>query len=233
MDSLPDHNQLPDKDGKFADSFFDHPQRMLLTLPLDLMLKKRQPDGRYCIAGNSGIYWKITDPPLKGCVAPDWFYIPDVPQTLNGQMRRSYVMWQELKSPLIVLEFAYDGAVEEVDRTPETGKFWIYENRVRAAFYGIYQVEQGRLDMFRHEIDHYESIVPNERSHYPIESLGLELGFWSGTYLGMKLQWLRWYHPDGKLLLTGDEWVEWSRNNRAKALVDRLKEFGVDPDSVE
>ena len=35
------------------------------------------------------------EPLYKGAVAPDWFYVGDVPRTLGGQMRRSYVLWQE------------------------------------------------------------------------------------------------------------------------------------------
>ncbi len=46
-----------------------------------------------------------TDPPKKGAEAPDWFYMPNVPPLLGGQIRRSYMLWQEVIPPLIALEF--------------------------------------------------------------------------------------------------------------------------------
>ncbi|WP_026087708.1 Uma2 family endonuclease, partial [Chlorogloeopsis fritschii] len=74
-----------------------------------------------------GIYWRLTDPPEKGAEAPDWFYVPNVPPLLDGQTRRSYVLWREYIAPLIVLEFVSGDGSEERDKTPWTGKFWIYE----------------------------------------------------------------------------------------------------------
>jgi hypothetical protein len=55
-------------------------------------------------------------------VASDWFYVSNVPRTRDGQMRRSYVLWQEWVAPLLVLEFVSDNGDEERDRTPHTGK---------------------------------------------------------------------------------------------------------------
>jgi len=102
---LPDHTQLPCEDGTFVKNFQEHPQSLLLTDSIRPWLDRRHPDGQYCIGQDSGIYWRMTDPPLNGAEAPDWFYVPNVPPALDGQMRRSYVLWQELIPPLIVLEF--------------------------------------------------------------------------------------------------------------------------------
>jgi Uma2 family endonuclease len=65
----------------------------------------------------------MTEPPERGAESPDWFYVPNVPPTLNGTFRRSYVLWQEYIAPLIVLEFALGTGAEERDKTPWTGKF--------------------------------------------------------------------------------------------------------------
>ena len=105
---LPDHTQLPESDGTFVHNFQEHPQSMLLTDSLRPVLKRLHPQGDYCIGQDSGIYWRLTqppEPPERGATAPDWFYVPNVPPTLGGQMRRSYVLWQEWVAPLIVLEF--------------------------------------------------------------------------------------------------------------------------------
>ena len=58
---------------------------------------------------------------------------------------------------------------------------------------------------------------PNERGHYFIEPLGIELGIWQGSYQNQTLSWLRWWDSEGNLLLTGAERVEVE-----KARSDRL-----------
>ncbi len=87
------------------------------------ILQQIHPDDQYCIGRDSGIYWRITEPLEKGAVAPDWFYAPDVPQKLDGELRRSYVLWKEFVAPLIVLEFVSGDGSEERDKTPLKSKF--------------------------------------------------------------------------------------------------------------
>jgi Uma2 family endonuclease len=93
--TLPDHTQLPESDGTFVRDFQDHSQSILLTDSIEPILRKAHPDGQYVIGQDSGIYWRMTEPPEKGAEAPDWFYVPNVPPTLDGNSRRSYVLWQE------------------------------------------------------------------------------------------------------------------------------------------
>lgn len=101
--TLPDHTQLPD-DGTFVKNWQEHPQSILLTESIT-PLEHLHPEINYCIGQDLGIYWRLTEPPQKGAEAPDWFYVPDVPPTLNGKIRRSYVLWKEYVAPLIVIEF--------------------------------------------------------------------------------------------------------------------------------
>lgn len=88
----PDHTQLPAEDGTFVKNFQEHPQCILLTDSIWPILEKLHPDGQFAVGQDSGIYWRVTEPPEKGATAPDWFYVPDVSPTLDGQMRRSYVL---------------------------------------------------------------------------------------------------------------------------------------------
>jgi Uma2 family endonuclease len=222
--ALPDHTQLPDSDGAVVQNFQELPQSMLLADAIRPVLQKLHPDGHFCIGQDCGIYWRVTDPPLRGCVAPDWFYVPDVPPDLAGEPRRSYVLWQELIAPVIVLEYVSGDGSEERDRTPLEGKFWIYERRVRPDYYGIYEVDPGRIEMYRLTGGLFEPMVPNERGHFFIPKLGIELGLWQGIYFGLDLPWMRWYGADGVLLPTGDE--------RADRYAERLRELGVDPNTV-
>jgi hypothetical protein len=44
-----------------------------------------------------------------------------------------------------------------------------------------------------------------DRGHYPIPTLGVELGIWQGKVDNQTLPWLRWWDSNGDLLLTGEE----------------------------
>ena len=115
---FPDHTQLPDEDGTFVKNFQEHPQSLILTDSISPVLGKIHPNGDYAIGQDCGIYWRETDPPENCAEAPDWFYIGGVPATLDGKMRRSYVLPREQVSPLIALEFASGNGSEERDKTP-------------------------------------------------------------------------------------------------------------------
>lgn len=229
--TLPDHTQLPESDGTFVKNLQEHPQSILLTDSIEPILQKIHPDGQYCIGQDSGIYWGLTEPPERGAEAPDWFYVPNVPPTLNGIVRRSYVLWQEYVAPLIVLEFVSGNGTEERDKTPITGKFWVYEQAIRVPFYGIYEVKKASVEMYQLVRGHYELLPANERGHYPVEEMGVELGIWQGRYQNLDLPWLRWWDNQGNLLLTGWEQTQLAEA-RAERLAAKLKELGVNPDEL-
>src|SRR5437660_565856 len=102
----PNHLQLPETDGSIVENYQEHPQGNLLTSSLLPRLHELHPDGQFSIGQDSGIYFRNTTPPLDGCRSPDWFYVPGVPPMLDGQMRRSYVLWQEAVRPLLIIEYA-------------------------------------------------------------------------------------------------------------------------------
>jgi len=54
--SLPDHTQLPESDGTFANNFQEYSQSLLLTDSITPILQALHPDEQYCIGQNSGIY---------------------------------------------------------------------------------------------------------------------------------------------------------------------------------
>ncbi|MEG3842720.1 Uma2 family endonuclease, partial [Microcoleus sp. herbarium14] len=156
-----------------------------------------------------------TDPPEKGAEAPDWFYVPNVPPRLDGQYRRSYVLWREYIVPLIAIEFASGDGSEELDNTPlsrlpeggnqKPGKFWVYERIIRIPYYAIYKIQTNELEVYNWVNTRYIRLEPNDRGHYPIDLMGVELGVWEGSYQNQAQQWLRWWDNHGNLLLTGSE----------------------------
>jgi Uma2 family endonuclease len=238
LEAWPDHTQLPDKDGRPDDYIFNHFHRILLTETIDPVLRQKHPDGQFAIGGNGGIYWRYTDPPLEGCKAPDWFYVPDVPPLLvDGARRRSYVLWRELIPPLVILEFVSGDGTEERDPTPQTGKFWVYERMVRPEYYGIFFPEDGRLEVSQLARRRFRPMTANAHGHFEIPELGVALGVWRGEYKGLTMPWLRWFDPHGHPLPTPQEVAEAAlrqadpERQRAERLATRLRELGVEPEA--
>jgi Uma2 family endonuclease len=223
---FPDHTQLPESDGTFVKNFQEHPQSIILTDSIGPILQQRHPDGLYAIGQDCGIYWRETEPAEKGAEAPDWFYVPDVPPKIGGEYRRSYVLWREHLAPLIVLEFASGDGSEERDRTPlydrdgevqKPGKFWVYERIMSIAFYGIFEIKTNKLEVYHLTDGCYQKITPNDRGHYPIGPLRVELGLWEGSYQNQTQLWLRWWDSEGNLLLIGSERAEIEKQRAEQA----------------
>jgi Uma2 family endonuclease len=253
---LPDHKQLPETDGTFVKNFQEHPQSLLLTSSILPTLEALHSDGQYAIGQDCGIYWRLVDPPERGAEAPDWFYVPNVTPLLDGEFRRSYVMWKELIVPLIAIEFVSGNGTEERDKTSpfsneeaSAGKFWVYEQAIRIPFYAIYEVNKAAVEVYKLVAGRYEKLTPNDLGHYPIGPLGAEIGIWQGEYMQQNLPWLRWWDNGGNLLLTGDERAEREKLRgdreklrgdqekiradeealRADRLAEKLRELGIDP----
>jgi Uma2 family endonuclease len=147
-------------------------------------------------------------------------------------------MWKEILAPLIAIEFTSGDGSQERDTTspfspgnPKAGKFWVYEQAIRIGFYAIYEVEKSAVEVYKRVGDRYERCLPNQRGHYEISPLGVELGIWQGPYLNQTLPWLRWWDSAGNLLLTGEERAE-QEKQRADRLVAKLRELGLDPDQI-
>jgi len=102
-------------------------------------------------------------------------------------MRRSYVLWQEIVSPVIALEFVSGNGEEEQDLTPYEGKFWVYEQAIHIPFYGIYEVTRASVEVYHLVEGRYSLLPANDRGHYPIPPLGVELGIWQGRYKNVEL----------------------------------------------
>ena len=192
--SLPDHRQLPESDGTFVKNFQEHPQSLLLTSSIISTLNRLHPDGRYAITygaseaigQDSGIYWRLVEPPERGAEAPDWFYVAKVPPSLDGTYRRSYVMWKELVIPTIAIEIVSGNGSEERDATAPTGdskagKFWVYEQAIKIPFYAIYEADKAAVEVYELVNGRYQRIAANQRGHYPITPMGVELGIWQGV----------------------------------------------------
>lgn len=92
------------------------------------------------------------------------------------------MLWQEIVAPLIVLEFVSGDGEAERDTTPYVGKFWVYEQAIRVPFYGIYEVAKASVTVYHLIGGSYQLLRANDRGHYAIPPLAVELGIWQGQY---------------------------------------------------
>lgn len=218
-----DDAQLPDKDDAIANNYQEHPQSALLTTSLTPRLLQIQPDGQFSIGEDCGIYYRYAMPFLSGCRSPDWSCVLGVPPTLNGRIRRSYVLWNELVRPLLLVEYVSGDGREERDRTPHTGKFWIYENAIAAGYYAIFDGFRATLEVHRLENGVYVPVPANASGRVPISPLGIELGLWHAEFRSQPGWWLRAWDIDTGLMLPSVE----EREQRLGQQVDQIAEQAV------
>jgi len=100
---------------------------------------------------------------------PDWFAVIGVSRLYEGrELRNSYVMWQELVSPFVVVELLSPGTEDEdLGRTiPQPGKpptkWQVYEQILRVPYYIVFSRYTNQLQAFRLVGGQYESVEVGE-----------------------------------------------------------------------
>lgn len=255
----PTHLDLPHTDDQPVENEYQPIQTWLLLDTLNSHLSEIHPEKNYFLGADCGIYFKRTTPPLQGCLAPDFYYVPGVPKFLDGDRRKSFVMWDEGAPPLLVIEYVSRAGSEERDDTPGTGKFWIYEQEIRAKYYLIWHPKREKLEAFVLADGRYMPMEANLDGRYSIPEMEAEFGIWEGEFDDGIDVWLRPWTPEGDLVLTSGESKEEaetraesfkrrvnSERRRADAekqradnervvkekLAAKLRELGIDPDQV-
>ncbi len=198
---------------------------------------------------------------------PDWFFAVNVPRVYQSEegeeARRSYVVWQEGKSPSVVVEFISPRTekedlgrfYEEADRIPEArseddeqssesivdrssppSKLKVYEEYLSVPHYIVYSRYTRRLRYFKLIGGRYEEQPVQAGSpKIWLSELEIGLGLWDDYFDGLPGPWLRWCDAQGDWFLTDIERERLAKEeaqSRAQKLAEKLKELGVDPDSL-
>lgn len=166
---------------------------------------------------------------------PDWFAVVGVDRLYeNRELRNSYVMWQELVSPFVVIELLSPGTEAEdlgqMMRKPGKSptKWQVYEQILRIPYYFVFSRYTNQLQAFRLVGSQYESVEVGE-SGFLIPQLGLRLGLWQGSFENIERLWLRWFNVSGELILTPNEEAATDKA-RAERFAAKLRELNIDPD---
>ncbi|MGB7444999.1 MAG: Uma2 family endonuclease [Coleofasciculaceae cyanobacterium] len=218
---LPSAEDLPDSDDIPADNQLQHLIPGLLEAILALIWSERMD---WFFGVDMGIYYAPEEP----AIVPDGFLSIGVPRIIDSDLRLSYVLWEEQKLPILVLE-----VVSQTRRGEYTQKKQDYAE-MGILYYVIYNPLRKRkpsLEVYKLEEGEYQLLAGEP---VWLSEINLGIGREEGTYQGitrewLSREWLYWYDEQGKRYLTPEEQLEQERQ-RTKRLEQLLREAGINPD---
>ncbi|RAM48657.1 MAG: hypothetical protein C6Y22_26800 [Hapalosiphonaceae cyanobacterium JJU2] len=239
LNCLPSSEELPDSDDTPVDNELQDLIPGLLKVILALLWSERWD---WFFGVDMGIYYDPNEP----AIVPDGFLSVGVQRFIDEDLRFSYVLWEEKKVPILVLE-----VVSQKYRGEYTTKKQFYAE-LEILYYVVYNPRRRKkapLEVYR--------LVNGEYILQPgnpvwLSDIGLGIGRERGTYLGITREWLYWYNEQGQRLLTPEERIQEAEQRRLEAeqrrleaeqrrleaeqraqiLTERLKALGIDPESL-
>jgi Uma2 family endonuclease len=233
---LPSAEDLPDSDDTPVDNELQDLIPGLLKTILALIWSERMD---WFFGVDMGIYYD----PDKPAIVPDGFLSIGVPRIIDSDLRLSYVLWEEQKLPIMVLE-----VVSQTRRGEYTQKKQEYAE-LGILYYVIYnplRKRKQRLEVYKLENGKYQ-LLPGEAVW--LSELNLGIGREEGKYQGITREWLYWYDEQGKRYLTAEELLQQERERaeferqraeferkkaeferlRSQRLEEMLRSHGIDP----
>ncbi len=247
---LPSSAELPDSDDTPVDNELQNLIPNLLEAILAIAWSERTD---WFFGVDMGVYFDPKEP----AIVPDGFLSLGVERFVGEGGRLSYVLWEEEGIPptlaLEIVSKTYGGEYErKKERYAELG----------VQYYAIYLPNQNsrrnRQPLEIYElVDGQYQVMDGDQVWLP--EIGLRLGRERGTYRGREREWLYWYTLSGERLLSSAEIAQQAelkaqqaelkaQQEKAKAqqaelkaqqaesqsrkLAAKLKELGIDPDTV-
>jgi Uma2 family endonuclease len=238
--SLPTMYDLPSEDPEepgVADEF----HILQPTLLRDTFRPPHYPREQIFVASDLNLYYDVRH--TQWYKRPDWFAVLGVNRMYKQKdLRLSYVIWQELVSPLIVVELLSPGTEDEDlgkklrDAEQPPGKWEVYEQILKVPYYAIFDRYEHQFRVFELKDGRYtEAIILDDRFWIPELELGL--GVWEGSYdQTPERPWLRWYDIAGNWILNPDERADAEAESanteklKKEMLIAQLRSLGFEPD---
>lgn len=193
--TLPTQDNLPSDDGEPMETERHIKQMDLLIKTLEPWLATRQ-DGY--VGGNMFVYYSAQQWRHQDFKGPDVFVALEVPP---GE-RKSWVSWQEGKTPDVVIELLSDSTA----KYDKTKKKHLYQTQLKVAEYFWYDpFNSDDFKGFQLVGGVYQELPLEAQQYLVSHQLGLTLIRWLGTYRGVETTWLRWATLAGELLLLPEE----------------------------
>ena len=245
----PDVSHLITEDDTPVDNLFSEKQQRLLT---ESIHTSWEPGFPFVAMTNVGVFVS----PNRPAIVPDVLVttrVAPLEQDLTRKENRSYFIWNyDGRVPEIVIEVVSNTKGRELE-----SKFREYEH-MGVTWYAVFDpchcIQENDLSIFALAEGKY-------RRHEGgiLGETGLRLVVRESKYEGRTSQWLRWQDSEGRLLMTGQEFADAAAQReiaaaqreiaaaqreiaaaqrataaaqRATALAAKLRELGVDPDSI-
>ena len=247
--TLPTQDQLPSDDGVPMETQRHKMQADLLIDVLYPWLEQR--DNGY-VGGNMFVYFSTAQLKNEDFKGPDFFAVLGVAK----QERKSWVVWEEEKAPDVVIELLS----ESTANYDKTEKKQTYQDKLRVPEYFWYDpFNPEDLAGFVLVDGIYQPIELNEQGWLVSKRLELTLVRWKGEYRGVNTVWLRWANLEGEILPNASELAAAAQQKaelaqqelklaqqeiqlaqqdaqtiqqKADKLAAKLRELGIDPESV-
>ncbi|MGB3557168.1 MAG: Uma2 family endonuclease [Geitlerinemataceae cyanobacterium] len=209
----PTQAELPCDDGEPMET---QRHKLQMDVLIDALLPWLDDREDGYVGGNMFIYYSLAQVKNRDFKGPDFFAVLGVPK---GE-RRSWVCWEEGKTPDVVIELLSESTAE-IDKTE---KKRIYQNQMHVPEYFWFDpFNPDDWAGFQLQSGYYQEIVPNSQGQLVSQMLDLALVLWQGSYKGVETLWLRWAQRDGTVLPTPAE-AERQRAEQAEAQVQQIAE---------
>jgi Uma2 family endonuclease len=210
--------------------------RIGINVLIDSYQYHRAPATDFYAGGNMFVYYSSTQAMNQDFRGPDFFVVLDVDGT---EERQGWVVWKEEgRYPDVVVELM-SRSTKKVDLGV---KKELYDRIFKTTDYFVYDPFDPSKFQGWHLNGNYIDLKPNDRGWLWSEKLGLWLGSWYGTIGNETTTWLRFYNPDGSLVMLQNEAEAQraesesqraeSEKQRADRLAAKLRELGIDPDEL-
>jgi len=204
---LPTQDDLPDGDGDKMETERHKKQMDLLIDSLEPWLGERG-----YVGGDMFVYFSLKQLKNEKFKGPDVF----VTLGLSNKERKSWVVWEEGKSPDVVIELLSESTAKK----DKTNKKDVYQNQLKVGEYFWFDpFNPDDFQGFELSRGVYKAL-PFLNDGLISEQLGLKLIRWYGLYRNIETTWLRWATLDGELLLLPRE----TEAQRAEAEAQRAEQ---------
>jgi len=125
---------------------------------------------------------------------------------------------------------------DKQNKTAPPDKFTVYEQYLKTPHYIVYSRYTQNLRYFKHNgLCYEEQVLNSQRPLIWLDDLSIGLGLWNDYYKGVLGPLLRWCDAEGNWCPTDTEQERQAKEQaqaQAHKLAEKLRELGIDPDSL-
>jgi Uma2 family endonuclease len=192
------------------------------------------------VGGNMFVYFSPDQIKNEDFRGPDFYLVLGVD---GRRERKGWVVWEEGgKTPDVIIELLSESTAD----FDKKEKKEIYRTKLGAPEYFWFDPFSAEWAGFVGDNGEYVPLIPDNHGRLISPATGLALVRWEGEYQNVKAVWLRWETLERQLLKTNAEYARLTEikfkqaenraeqaENRAELLAAKLRELGIEPESLK